>query len=526
MKRLSSINLKALSYVWDSVISRTLFQVIWISGVILLPFTSLPFLVQISGASTVAPPSSFLFAALFLLWWVPYVFQRGKVPVEGIPLLLFSLAAITSAAAAFFIFVPPYREANILRESAEALVTLFIGGSVFFISATWLSQDEKNLKLTLRFINWGGALILAWSFVQAIYAFDGRSDYPRWLMEIQKTFVARSVPLFHSRVTGFTYEPSWLAHQLNLLYLPFWLSATLSGYSAHSRKLWRCSLENILLVAGIIILFLSFSRVGWLSFLLMGFFLALVFNLRLIKAVHKRVLYRLRLKPLIYAVSKTALSVLLMSISVAVYAGIGLGLVYTGAKIEPRLSRIIQENLLATRSFYEFTNKLQFAERATYWATGLEIFNDHPLLGVGPGNAGFYFPQKMPAFGWALTEVSDTFYRFTSVPNTKSLWVRILAGTGLVGFSIFLAWYYLLWQSGRLSQSSKDPLIATLGLTGKLMLVGFLIEGFSVDSFALPYLWFTAGLLAGSASLCRRLAVPSNDSSVLRDTNERQKRRR
>jgi hypothetical protein len=121
-------------------------------------------------------------------------------------------------------------------------------------------------------------------------------------------------------------------------------------------------------------------------------------------------------------------------------------------------------------------------------------------LGVGLGNAGLYFPEKMPAFGWELVEINNTFYRWSDLPNIKSLWVRIPAETGLVGFGLFLAWLYLLWHSTRLGRSSIDPLLRTLAWAGTFAWIAFLIEGFSVDSLALPYFWFAMALVTAVRS--------------------------
>ena len=85
-------------------------------------------------------------------------------------------------------------------------------------------------------------------------------------------------------MTGFAYEPSWLAHQLNLVFLPVWLAATLKGYSAQP-KFWRISLENVLLLGGIFTLYISASRIGWLSFLLVVASQALVWNFQLAQRI-------------------------------------------------------------------------------------------------------------------------------------------------------------------------------------------------------------------------------------------------
>ncbi len=150
-------------------------------------------------------------------------------------------------------------------------------------------------------------------------------------------------------------------------------------------------------------------------------------------------------------------------------------------------------------TIWHFTNRLAFAERAVAWSTGWEIFNHHPLFGVGLGNAGFFFNDEMPSFGWLLTEIRDIYYRQPFLFNTKSIWARLLAEGGIFSFVFFAAWIYLLWRSARAMMESRDSQIAVIGWTGAFFLVELVFEGFSIDSFALPYIWFTAGLVTAGA---------------------------
>jgi hypothetical protein len=488
--------------------------ILWIGAVFLLPLTSLPLLIDLSGATTVAPPSGVLFLLLAVVWLAPHVLRRERLPLEAVPLVGFAAVLVISAAAAFFIEVPAWRDRSILSESVKALATFALGASVFFVTAGWLSSNHKYLPLTLRLLNWSGLLIIAWSLFQAWYAFGNSSIYPEWLIHLQKEFVGRSMPLFPYRVAGFTYEPSWLAHQLNLVYLPIWAAAAVTGISAHTRRWWIFTFERFLLLGGGVVLFLSFSRVGWISAMLAAVYLAFQANRKLIAWVRRRIEARVDTRPSLRKVLHLFLPVGMWLVSLGVYVLLAAGLINLGARVEPRLGRIVQENLLASESVFHAANKLQFAERVVYWATGWDTFGEQPILGVGPGNAGFFFYEKMPAFGWALTEVADTFYRFSPVPNTKSMWVRILAETGLIGFTVFLTWFFLLWHSGRLARASKNSLVRLSGFAGQLALIAFLIEGFSVDSFALPYLWFSTGLLSASAALARKEFLGKEDGPV------------
>jgi hypothetical protein len=52
-------------------------------------------------------------------------------------------------------------------------------------------------------------------------------------------------------------------------------------------------------------------------------------------------------------------------------------------------------------------------------------------------------------------------------------------------------------------ENSGEPLLRTVGLAGQIVLVAFLAEGFSVDTFALPYLWISLGIISAAGALLR-----------------------
>jgi hypothetical protein len=88
--------------------------------------------------------------------------------------------------------------------------------------------------------------------------------------------------------------------------------------------------------------------------------------------------------------------------------------------------------------------------------------------------------------------------------NIKSFWVRLLAETGLVGFSLFAAWQAFLWGAGKFLRSNRSALMRTVGWMGTFAILAFIPEGFSIDSFALPYLWVSMGLVTAAVVLARR----------------------
>jgi O-antigen ligase len=486
-------------------------QLLWAGAVIVPPITSYPLLVKLTPSSTVAPLTTVFLAVLGLVWFLPRLLGAGAdrhggrlLLAESKPLLWFVLAAAVAWVAAFFGAIPAFRERSNLTEGVKAFLTLGVGLVAYFVPAAWLSADRKHLQRALVLLNLAGILVIGWSLVQAYFVIFNHGEYPFKLEQFQRLFSSRrGDPLIQSRVTGFAFEPSWLAHQLNLVFLPVWLAATLRGYSAQ-RKLWRISLENVLLLGGIFVLYISASRIGWLSFLLVVASQALVWNLQLAQRIQGLIRLRLRIRPAWEKIAHLAIPAILLAFFGVAYIALGLGMLRLGARFEPRLAKILKRDPFKASSFYAFTNQLAFAERTVYWGAGLDIFADHPLFGVGLGNAGFYFPEKMPVYGWGLVEINKLFNTWSALPNIKSLWVRIPAETGLLGFGLFLGWLYLLWQSTRLGRSSADPLCLTLAWAGTYAWIAFLIEGFSVDSLALPYFWFAMALVSAVRSYAMR----------------------
>ncbi len=473
---------------------------LWAVGILCLPLSSLPALVKLAHASSVAPLTTVLLSLLALAWLAPYVLRGGKLPAETAPMVGFVWVAVFTWALAFFRAIPPFQDQSLWGEARSSFVTLAMGMAVFFTSAAWIRSQPGALKTTLRLVHFSSLPLLGWSCVQAYFILFHQSDYPDLLFRIQSWISASQVLLYQGRATGLAFEPSWLAHQLNVVYLPIWLASSLSGVSVF-RRLGKVSVENLLLLAGGAVLFISFSRVGWVSFGLSLGILGLLGIVRLVTWLEKRFFPAApgqRRKPW-----RALLLAGLMASLLLAAGGLSVLLYRIGMLFDPRLAIILEHNPLDAKNFYDFANRIFIGERVVYWSAGFGIFQQFPLFGAGVGAAGFYFREKLPAFAWGLVEVQNLMYRLGLGFNIKSLWVRLLAETGLLGFSIFAGWYFLLVRAGVTARRSADELVRLAGTAGLFMLTGFLAEGFSIDSFALPYFWFAAGLLIAAAALGR-----------------------
>lgn len=455
-----------------------------------LPITSLPALSCLAGGTRVAPPS-LLFYGLALV--ALFFSSRRQIRwfAQGTPLLLFLASSVFSLALSLFREFPPFRQISPLRESLWSLMTLLAGFAIY-LSLVFLLSSRKYLRWGLAAIHFGGMAIIVWSLLQVWVLFARQGNYPTWMSALHNWLSINPLLEFAmmKRATGFAFEPSWLAHQLNLVYLPYWLAASITGYSLFPSYRF-VTLERISAVLGILVLISSISRIGILTQLLVFGYFLLHFTSWLLNRLKTR-----------YPFFPVFGFVLMWGM---IYLAMGSGLLYTLSLIDDRLRAMFTLRELPP-NWFSLASQLRFAERVVYWTVGLYVFAYYPIFGVGLGNAGFFFSEAIPPVSRSLVEMIKIEWQSLDVPSVKNLWLRLLAETGLVGFGLFLAWLVLLWDATRTLIRQDDMLYRLVGWMGLLGLIALIGEGFSVDSFALPYFWTTAGILTATFVLWQKEA--------------------
>jgi hypothetical protein len=475
--------------------ARWIEQALWAAFGLLLPVTSLPLLVRLSGVDMVAPAAGLVLLVLLAVSVLPRWLRGARLPKTSLPLLVFASAVLVSCGLAFFLPVPQFRAQTVLKSEAKALITLAAGLAFYLATTTWAEKEDRAAFL-LRWVHWGGLLTVGWTVAQAL-AWRSGQNYPAWMQSIHAVFSVHE--LYAARATGLAFEPSWLAHQLNMLYLPLWAGAALRGTTVH-RWRWRfITFERLLLAGGLLALILSVSRVGLLAPLLCVLLLAAWGAWRIARWLQVRWMSASRAvgwrRTWLSGLSWTGIGVGFILVAL----GLSLGAAYGLSRYDPRMRTMFDLSALRSGSFTTYANQLVFAERVIFWEAGWGVFNDYPWLGVGLGNTGFFFPEKLSAYSWGLTEVRTIQYEWDTLPNSKSLWVRLLAETGIVGSGFFLCWLYLTGAAA-ISLLGRKGLSGALGLAGLFALTGLLTEGFSVDTFALPYFWVTFALVAATGA--------------------------
>ena len=464
-----------------SELFKKISRISWIIMIALLPISSMPLVAKLLGSDSVASPAILFMLVLLAAWFLPHVFRGEHFSNHVLPLFIFCLVALIATALSLFYHVPAFKGINQFAPAISSVGTLLIG-FFFFLTASSFLETREEARLTVQVLNWSGLVLVGWALLQAFFWY-GFNHYPQWMFDFQGMLSARV--LYRQRVNAFALEPSWLAHQLNMLYLPLWLACTLKNKSFHRLRVWKFSFENLLLLGGVLVLLLTLSRVGVAAFVLVLLLVAAVLHGRVVNGLAERFNQTDKQK-----ISRKAVSGLL----ILVYVLIIIAVVYAFTRIDPRMANLFSFSFNQDDSLLRFFNELKFGDRVIYWLTGWNIFNAYPFLGVGLGNAGFYFPKYLPAYGWSLVEVENLLNRTTILLNIKSLWMRLLAETGMVGFSLFIGWLLSLLPTLITKIRNQCSSVSVFGWMGCFVLVALLLEGFSIDSFAMPYWWVSLGL--------------------------------
>lgn len=162
----------------------------------------------------------------------------------------------------------------------------------------------------------------------------------------------------------------------------------------------------------------------------------------------------------------------------------------------------------------ELDQDSSFINRIAMWANTLEMFKDHPLLGVGKGNFKILYPA------YAEKKIKDPVFSARLQPReAHNDYIELLAETGIFGLLSFVLICVLialkLWQS---LPGKNDPYWAKLILSLSFPFIALLVTAALDFPFELPvseaFFWLLSGLLWIS---CEENSLTTNSSLSTED---------
>lgn len=160
------------------------------------------------------------------------------------------------------------------------------------------------------------------------------------------------------------------------------------------------------------------------------------------------------------------------------------------------------------RYFINYFEYLGFGARYTYMETAYQVYDSSPILGVGLGNYAFYFDEKLPERPLAAIPevlrlvVPDSGTNRLITP--KNLILRVMAETGILGLTTFIAFIMAILGCALYLWFSPDMEVKFWGIGGMLGLIAFSIVAISFDSFAIPNMWVVFGLITAAMRMSRK----------------------
>jgi len=460
---------------------QKLSRMLWGAALLTLPVTSFRWFPFLGEGTVVRPLALYPLALLFPLLLIQAWRGKTKLNWAGALIPLGMLVLFIFAATSFGALVDPIplRGQIYSGRAIRALATLFIG-ILFFISAIWMNKGEEDFLFTVRWLLAGLCLDLAWSGLQAVTFYTGllkKEMVTHWQLAFSMRELVRT-----NRISGLAYEPAWLAGQLATTFIPFLFAAVLTNFRI-TRLKW---LEPVLLALSLLVLLATYSRGGLLTTIAAAGLTFLFLGRDVIRAVWNWFIngFRGRMFDILFRVG-------IVAAVLGVFAG---AFLFLGQKnFFRRLWETDAQNLS------EYVVDINAGARGAYSAGALAAFEKYPWTGVGLGTSGFYIYKNLP--DWALTTVPEIAKQLSPenhlYPNPKSLYVRLLAETGLIGFFLFVTFqFYMLGDMLNLL-TRNEAWARFAAVAGVFAWFAITFYNFTQDSLATPNIWLVCGVLMG-----------------------------
>ncbi len=447
---------------------------LWAATLVALPVTSFRYYPALFGSGT-SRPLAFAPAVLYALGLV-WREHRRLLPLlrERVPVALavWMGVALLSTAWALHAPPPPLSGFRLADRALRAWISWGVG-LTFFLTAALAHRHPQDVDFTLRALFVGFGIAAGWALLQwAALVWDWP---PRaWLAEAQTWFSTR--PWTQARVQGLAYEPSWFADQLVVLYGAWLAAALVAGYA---RPWKRRSLLWAAAGMAVFLLVWTYSRSGLLT---TGAGFALVLPWLWFRRRGARV------RLLAWALAGGGALLLLLA-----WAAQRSDYIRVTLHLEPG------------QSLVDYVVRARAGARLAYAWAAWQVYQEHPWLGVGLGGSGFYLYENLPE--WSRTELRDVAYALSPehrpVLNPKSMYARLLAETGLVGWAAWFAFGLGVAARALTLTEARSAREQMVGLAGLWLLGTMSVRWLTQDALSLPTFWLVAGVVVGHLAAVR-----------------------
>lgn len=430
-------------------------------AIILMPFNSLPYFRSIFGEMAVE--GAFYPLLLGIVIWFG-LFLTGRIIYAPNDKIFYLLIVFILWAAVSGVANLGHISGDILkgRTGVEKYINQMVVLTFGFFSMLFIfnvTRNKENLLLYVRrFVLYSFIIVGLYSVFEIAYLLFG-SIPAQNILETINVYIRSNISMY-GRIRSVCGEASWFA-----MYCSFALPWLMSYIFTEHKNRW---IYILISCYAITLLILSYSRTAYfITALQLVFFFYLTRNVFWQR--FRIVFFTIALIILVGLIGNTVLT--------TTFEGISIPTVYK--------SIMDMDNM---------SNVARLASQSAAW----NIAKDHPIIGVGIGQYGFYMSEYVPWWSYASWEIRNwaDSTEGTAWPPVHGLYPRIAAETGFIGLILWL----LIWVGMFIKLYSVFKHELMYGNIDYLLIAlmtsyaGVILAGFNSDTIRFPGYWLILGI--------------------------------
>ncbi|PZR23973.1 MAG: polymerase [Flavobacterium psychrophilum] len=349
-----------------------------------------------------------------------------------------------------------------LNRFLRQYISLLISTIVFFLLYWNVIKDMSIRDILLkvrRVFFWSLVVASVYGFLETLFTvFHIAAVYP--LLNMLSYLPFMEVRVHPERISSFAHEAPFLA--IYLITIAGWMFSYIL-----TEKGWFKFIPGL---AVLVLTYFSGSRTG----LLVIFIQLLVFLTVLYKIENYR-------KYILYA-------------GVFMMAGtIGL-LAYNAEKV----IKSVETKLESLDFSGNLTNNISNQSRFGMQYASIQVFKEHPVVGVGYGQQSYHNRFHYPK--WATKKNWEFVYLYKnpkepSFPPGYNIYTRLLAETGIIGFGLWVWIVYLVIAASRRMLKNREGDEKIMALILFISFIGLAINWLQIDAFRMYGFWLCLAIL-------------------------------
>lgn len=446
---------------------RQIYTVLFIVGLFFIPFNNFEGLSFLGEYKNEA--ASYFFLLGFLILCIES-FIKGSInlPLKNIIFRLICLFVLWTIIATIFnlptVLDSYYKQTSGINRFARQFLSLLLSAFVF-LSLFWNVIRDLSIEQIIRTIRRALLFSLIFAFAYSVFEIAvviyGISQlFP--ILKLFEIFPFVNVKLNNmGRISSVAYEVPALGNYL------ITISAWMFSYIITGKN----KIRFVPAIMVLILMFFSGSRTALINVLLQFIiFLGVIF----FKKEYRQHVIKIWL----------ASTILLTTI-----------FVFNSKTIITTVEKKIESLNFTKKTEHDISNRTRFGMQYA----SLQVFKQNPIVGVGLGQETYHKVHVYPY--WATHNNWEFKHRYknqqiTSFPPAYNIYTRLLAETGIIGFSIFISLIAFCWyQSFKIWNNSSHKKEGVLSLILFISFVGLSVNWLQTDFFRQYGIWLSIALL-------------------------------